>query len=128
MTPVGGVDEQVLYMCNRVDVVVGHAHCKVEALGAVLHLAHHLATDGGIDKLGKLRQGDAVACKQCAAWTNVELRTLHLLLHVEVCHPVNALGGLPNLRADGMQLCEVGAKHLDGNAGLCARQHGIDAV
>ena len=50
------------------------------------------------------------------------------MLHIEVCHPVNVLGGLLNLRADGMQLCEVGAKHLDGNAGLCARQHGVDAV
>ena len=58
---VGCVDEHVAYVVDRVDVFIGHAHGKVEGLAAVLHLAHHLATQGGVDVSGKLRQRYAVA-------------------------------------------------------------------
>ena len=58
-----------------------------------LHLAHHLASERGVDVFRKFRQGDAVARQECAARLQHQLRAFNLLFHVEVGHALHAVAG-----------------------------------
>ena len=56
------------------------------------------------------------------------MRTLDLLLHIEVGSSLDTLDGCLDAVAYAEHLVEVGTKHLDGYAGTGTREHGIDAV
>ena len=123
LTAVLRVDDEVAYL-----VVVGGFHHEVEGSAGFVHLRDGLSGEVHGEELVELGQRDAVAHEQFAARHNLQFGALYLLLHVEVGDALNVLAGVLYLIADGEHAVEVGAEELDGYAGLCAREHGVDAV
>ena len=101
---------------------------EVERLALLIDLRYHLAPHVHADKLGKLGQGDAIACQHLAAGHYLQFGALYLLLHVQVGYTLHVLYRLLNLVAQGKHAVQVRTEELDGYAGLRTAQHGIDAV
>ena len=123
-----GIDGEMGYAFHGAAVVGQEAQREVEHAATVVDRRNRFAAQQHVHHLGKLRQRDAVAGQHFAARHNLQLRTFHLLLHVEVGQALYALNGLLHLLRGAVHAAQVVAEHLDGDAGLRAAQHGVDAV
>ena len=109
-------------------MLLGEAYGEVETLSLLIDLRDHLASQTDVDSLSKLGQGDSVAGQQLAAGGDGELRTLNLLLYVEVGNALYLLAGPFHLVGQLVHTIQVIAKELDGNVGPGTAQHGVDTV
>ena len=91
-------------------------------------MRHGLARHIHRDKLIELCQRDAVLRQHFTPGDDFQLRTLNLLLHVQVGNALYVFHGILNLISQSEHTVQVIPEELDGDARLRAAQHGIDAV
>ena len=104
------------------------AHNEVEAAAFLVHLRHRFACHVDADERVEVGHRYAVHLQHLAFRLYFKLRPLHLLLHVEVGKAFNVAHGGLYLVGDGVHSVEVVAEKLDGDAGLRAAEHSVDAV
>ena len=109
-------------------VLVVHLDGEVEGHVALIDLRHRLPLEQHTHVVGKLFRRDTVAGHELTARCDAYLRTLHLLLHIEVGHALHVRYLGLDLVGQTVHAVQVLSEELDGDIGLRTRQHGIDAV
>src|SRR5699024_2869004 len=122
------VHEQVADFFYRVAPVVGHLDRKVERIVALVHLRYGLSGERRGDVLVELRHGDAVQGEHLPPRRNLQLRPFHLLFHDDVGDSLDVRYGLPYPGGERVHPVQVFAEKFDGDVGLGAGEHGVDAV
>ena len=79
-----GVDHEVADLICGIAVRIGHAQGEVERLVAFVHHRYDIACQEYAHHIAKLGHRDAVLGEEFAARDDLQLRPLHLLLHIEV--------------------------------------------
>ena len=125
---VTGIYNQATYILGGSTTVVTHLEGKIKHATTFVDLRHGLAGKQHAHHIGKLRHGDSILGHHIALGHNLQLRALHLLLHVEVGNALYPLNGRLHTVSYAIHLIEVGTEYLHGNAGTSTREHGVDAV
>ena len=125
---VAGIEHQVTYLFHLIPQIILYAYGEVETFSFFIYLGYGFAGKAYVDKLRKLRQGDAVFGKHFPFGSDDKLRTFNLLLHVQVGNAGNVLNGILYLIAQSEHAVQIVAEQLNGYIGFRTRQHGIDTV
>ena len=116
-----GIDNHTAYVLCRSTTIIAHHEREVKDAATLIDLRHGLSGKQHAHHIGKLGHRDTILRHHLTTRDDLQLRALHLLLHVKVGNALDALHGALDAIAYLIHLVEVGAKHLDGDAGSCTR-------
>ena len=109
-------------------MVVVEAQGDVHRLVAFVNARKGGAAEQGLDRARELGQRQSVLRQHLPTRNDLQLGRLHLLLYVEVGHAFYVLDSFLNFLSERIHRLQVGAEKLDGDVGLRARKHRVDAV
>ena len=119
---------QAAYILGSSTAVVTYFEGEVKDAATFVDLRHGFTGKQHAHHIGKLRHGDSILGHHIALGHNLQLRALHLLLHVEIGNALYTLNSSLDAVSYAVHLIEVGTEYLHGYAGTSTREHGVDAV
>ena len=108
------------YAPDALSAGIVNLQCQCEGLVAFKHLRHFAPFQQHFYHIDKFRHRDSIFCKYRALGLDGQLRALHLLFHVQVCHSIYVLHARLYLIANLENVVKVRTEHLYRNARPCA--------